>query len=189
MIKGGVIREVIAWYATRHGEDRVVVLRDRLAPDVQEWIDPAHPLESLLPASWYPARLVHGLLEAVAKDHTEAEIGAILREASRSVIRRGGGVYRVLLAKLLTPDLYALAVPRFWRQLHTTGVRSMRITGPCEAESRIEDWAGHHPLLCTCVIETMCAIFEHMGKQDVAWTRLSCVSKGGAACVTRLTWR
>jgi hypothetical protein len=73
-------------------------------------------------------------------------------------------------------------------QLHSTGVRKMTILRTGEAVSRVERWTGHHSVLCLCTIETMRAMFERMGKRDVAWERTKCVSEGATSCVTTLTW-
>jgi len=83
-----------------------------------------------------------------------------------------------------------------WKQLHSTGEREVTIfeepgpNGERRAESIVRDWPGHHPVLCTVTIETMCAIFETMGCREVEWRRTKCISKdGGRACVTERTWR
>jgi hypothetical protein len=119
-----------------------------------------------------------------------AELDRIVKDATRFVVKQTmNGVYRFLLENLITPDMYALSVPRLWRQLHTTGRRRIEIAGPGEATSIVSAWPGHHPLLCSIAIATMCGVFEVMGCRDVRWERIECVSEGGRQCVTRVRWR
>jgi hypothetical protein len=201
MIKGAAIREFFTWYQKTHGIESVRVLVRHAPPDLRPLLDPEEPMVKLLPATWYPCRLVHPMLDAVKERMSDAAFNQMAKEANRHLVRTGmNSVYRFFLEKLVSPELYATLVPRFWRQLHTTGVREMTIVrnddgdgderaGVGEAISITRDWGGHHPLLCTCVIETMCAIFEQMGKKDVKWVRETCVGSGAAECRTRLTWK
>jgi hypothetical protein len=197
MIKGAAIREFFTWYERTHGIESVRVLVRHAPADLRPLLDPEEPLVKLLPSTWYPCRLVHPMLDAVKERMSDAAFNAMAKDANRHLVRQGmNSVYRFFLEKLVSPELYATLVPRFWRQLHTTGVREMTIVtsnddGSGEAISITRDWAGHHPLLCVCVIETMCAIFEQMGKKDVKWSRESCVGVGVGAseCRTRLTWK
>ncbi len=190
MVKGNVIRGFLVWYEGRFGIDRVRELARRAPEDLRAVFDPDQPLVQLLASSWYPSRLVHSAFDTITENMSEKEIRDLAREANREILQKQlTGAYRLVVEKLVTPESYALVVPRFWRQLHSTGVRRMRILGPGEAESTISHWPGHHPVLCLLAIETMRALFERMGKKDVEWTRTSCVSEGGTECVTRLTWR
>jgi hypothetical protein len=190
MIKGAVIRETLAWYTARYGAERVRSFVRGLPPDLARYLDPDDPFVTFLGASWYPAPLVHSMLEAVAQEIGEAEIGKHAREATRDAAsRKMGSVYRFLFDKLASPEMYALSVPRLWRTLHTTGDRRVRVVRPGEAESTVERWAGHHPILCTMAIETMCGVFEVMGCQRVTYERTSCVSRGDGRCFTRVRWQ
>jgi hypothetical protein len=189
-MKGGVIREFFDSYQKEHGIERVRELLPRVPPDLRALLDPDDPFRTILPASWYPARLVHAVLDAMTEGMSEEQIRTFVHDSNRVVMQRAtSSAYRFFLDKLLTPEMYALAVPRFWKQWHTTGVRKMRIVRNGEAESIVAKWGGHHPVLCTVTIETMCSVFELMGKKDVKWVRTACVSSGAPECVTRLTWR
>lgn len=190
LIKGGAIREFFVWYERRFGSESVRQMAARVPDDLRPLLDPDEPIVNLLPASWYPARLVHAMLDALAEGRTRAEMDRLAKEAARDVVKNGmNSVYRFLFKKLATPDIYARMIPRMWRQLHDGGERSVVIASPGEADSRIATWPGHHPTLCALTNETMCAIFEAMGCRNVRWTRVSCVSRdGGTECVTKVTW-
>jgi hypothetical protein len=188
MIKGAAIRELLAWYESRCGREGVLRMVARAPHDLRSHIDPDEIIP-LLATSWYPARLVHSMLDTISEGLSDAEIERMAREANRAVVSHGmNSVYKFLLEKLATPDIYAATIPRMWRLMHSTGQRRMRVIAPGEAESVVANWPGHHPLLCLITIETMCAIFEKMGCRNVRHERLACVSTGGSECVTRVRW-
>jgi hypothetical protein len=191
MIKGAVMRDFVVWYGDRHGAEALKRMGERLPPDVREIIDTGSPTFRLLGSLWYPARIVHAFLEVLAQGRTAAEMNKLLHDANRSFIKTGArqSVYRFLLERLVTPEMYAVLVPRFWKQLHSTGDRRVKITRPGFAESTVSNWPGHHPLLCTMVIETMCTVFETMGCKNVSWERVSCVSDGARECKTHVSWQ
>lgn len=189
MIKGAAIRAFFEWYQEKYGVEHIREMARKAPEDLRAALDPEQPLVTILPASWYPSRLVCSMLEVLREGKTEAEFREIVRIGNMTVIDRSFSVYRFLLETLVTPELYAAAIPRLWKQLHNTGRRRMKIDGPGEATSTVSDWPGHHPLLCTITIETMRAIFVRMGKKDVQWKRIKCVTThGGKECVTKLTW-
>ena len=189
MIKGGVLREFVQWYEQNHGTERLREVTRALPEDLRSYVDPYDPVVKLLAASWYPSRFCNLMLEKVADGLAEPEIERMAYDANRSLFaRRTSSVYRFALARLVSPELYALSIPRLWRQLHSTGDRTIRVTGTT-AESTVANWGGHHPVMCTITIETMCAVLEHMKCRDVTWRRISCVSRGGDACVTKVSWK
>jgi hypothetical protein len=191
MIKGGAIREFFAWYERKFGIDSIRVMAREVPPDLAPLLDPDDPLVNLLASSWYPARLVHSMLDTMHRGKTEQEMERLARDATREVVKNGmNSVYRTLFKKLGTPDIYALMIPRMWRQLHDSGERSLRIDRPGHGTSRIAKWRGHHPMLCMLSQELMCAIFETMGCKNPTWKRVQCVGRGAPSneCIYEVTW-
>ncbi|MBS2019165.1 MAG: hypothetical protein JST00_40230 [Deltaproteobacteria bacterium] len=189
MIKGGAIRTFFEWYQEQYGVEHIREMARRAPEDLRAALDPEQPLVTILPATWYPSRLAHSMLDTLADGKSEAELEELFRRGSQAVIDRSFSVYRFMLENLVTPELYAAAIPRLWRQLHTTGSRRIELGAPGTATSIVTDWPGHHRLLCTITIETMRAILLRMGKKDVQWKRVRCVSvQGGTECITKLTW-
>ena len=191
MIKGAIMRDCVVWYGERYGSDALKQAAERLPDDVRAMLDIESPTFHLLGSLWYPARLVHAFLEALARDRSATEMNRLLYDATRGLVKGGArqSVYRFFLERLVTPEIYAVCVPRFWRQLHSTGDRQVKIARRGYAESIVTNWPGHHPLLCTLTIETMSAVFETMGCKSVTWDRVACVSNGARECKTLLSWR
>jgi hypothetical protein len=190
MIKGAVMRDFVVWYGDRYGASALKRMGERLPEDIRAMLDLDNPTFRLLGSLWYPARIVHAFLEALAQGRTPDEVNRLLHDANRNFIKTGArqSVYRFLLERLVTPEIYGVCVPRFWKQLHSTGDRRVKIVRRGFAESTVANWPGHHPLLCTMTIETMCAVFETMGCKNVSWERVSCVSDGASECKTLVSW-
>lgn len=191
LIKGGAIREFLVWYERRFGPDSLRSMAQRVPADCAALLDPDEPVEHLLAASWYPARLVHAMLDVIREDHGDAQLDRLIREATREVVKnRMTSVYKVLFKHLVSPEMYALTVPRMWRQLHDTGERSLTIDRPGHGISRMANWPAHHPALCTLSQELMCAVFEAMGCKSVRLAPLECIARGatGNACSYEVTW-
>jgi len=188
MIKGGVLREFLEWYSMHEGTERVREIARQAPEELRAHLDPDVEHVSLLASSWYPSRLVAPLLDTLAEGRTDAEVRRMAHDSTRWILQNGtSSAYRFVLRTLVAPDIYALSVDRLWRQFHTTGRREV-LTSKTSSESKVLRWGGHHPVLCTITIETMCAVFETMGRKNVRWDRVECVSRGAKQCVTNLEW-
>ena len=188
-MKGAVIREFLLWYEKRYGRADVDLLVDLVPAHLKPLIDPSRPALGILGASWYPMGLTHPMLSYVV-ERAGNEGRTFALEANREIVPRMiRGVYRMLFKTAATPERYAAHVQRLWRNLHTTGERSMVIRTPGEALSAVERWPAHHPLLCWITIYTMAIMFETMGYKHWTVERVACVDHGGARCETVLRYR
>lgn len=189
-IKGSLLREFLIWYVEREGEAILEPMVQSLSPDDRRLVDLASPALGLLASTWYPCTLVHGLLDFCGRGLSREEQRKLAREGNAFVVpRMVRGTYRVLFERLATPSLYARFIQPAWRQLHTTGERSMKLIGDHEVDSEVSNWPCHHPLLCDLTVETMTSVFQLMVGTPVQATRISCVSEGGARCRTLLRWK
>jgi hypothetical protein len=185
-VKGAAIREFLLWHDAQYGHAQTLRLVEGVPPDLARLLTPAEPGLGVLGATWYPSSLVHPMLDRLAASTRDGGRQFAL-EANRVVVPRMiRGVYRVLFDAVATPERYAAHVQRLWRNLHTTGERSMVIRTPGEALSAVERWPAHHPLLCWITIYTMAFLFEAMGYTHWSVDRVACVSSGGARCETIL---
>lgn len=161
---------------------------ESLSPEDLALVDVTAPGLGLLASQWYPSTLVHVILDGVAAGLTRDEQRLLAHEACHAVVPKlVRGMYRVMFDGIATPTLYARFVPRLWTQLHTTGSRTMQVSG-ATADSVVSNWEGHHPLLCDVVIETMGELFRLMVHRPVTVERLECVSEGGSVCRSTLRW-
>lgn len=191
-MKGSAVREFLRWYETRHATD---ALRGRvlatLPPDLAAAVDPRSEAFGILASDWYDARIVHALLDAATAGLDADGRRRLAREGVRAALAASvKGVYRVVIERLSTPELYARNIQRLWGLLHDSGRREIAVDGPGkQARSSVWAWGGHHPFLCEIVSETTGQLFEKMGCRDVVVERVSCVSEGEMRCESRLAWR
>ncbi len=188
-IKGAAFREFVLWYDRTHDGERLRRALARVPEAEREGLRPDAPALGVLASNWYSVALAGVLLDAVCEDRTADEQAAVARDGSRAVVDTMlTGVYRFLFERVSSPDRYARHIGRLWRQLHSTGDRKIHVTGPGEADSVIESWPGHHPLLCLVTMETMAAVYEAMRCREVTVARTACVSAGDPLCRARLRW-
>jgi hypothetical protein len=182
------MREMLLWHERRFGHEATVSLARDLSPEAMAMINPSLPALGILSSTWYPMSVTHPMLTRVQeRSGNEGRDFAI--EANREVVPRMiRGVYRVMFKAAATPERYAKHVARLWRQLHSTGTRSMVIRAPGEALSALEDWPAHHPVACWLTIYTMAYVFEAMGYKTWSVDRLSCIGHGAARCETILRY-
>src|SRR5687767_15922300 len=93
MMKGSAIRELLLWYESRYGKDRVRLMAQRAPDDLKELLDPDEPAVTILASSWYPARLVHSMLDTATDGMTRGEIERFAREAG--VASTASGLRRI----------------------------------------------------------------------------------------------
>jgi hypothetical protein len=186
--KGSTIRELLLWHDRRYGHEATVALLRDLEPAAMAMVNPTLPALGILSSTWYPMSVTHPMLSRV-EERCGNEGRDFAIEANREVVPRMiRGVYRVMFQTVMSPELYARHVGRLWRQLHTTGTRSMTIRAPGEAVSVLEDWGAHHPVACWMTIYTMANVFEAMGFKRWSVERLTCVGHGAARCETLLRY-
>jgi hypothetical protein len=185
-VKGALVREMLLWYGARFGHEATARLAEAVPPHLASLVDASQPALGILAASWYPMALITPMLDRVLEGcHDEGR--ELARDANRDVVPRLiRGVYRIAFRAVASPELYARHVARLWRRLHTTGDRSMTLRAPGEALSVVENWPGHHPLVCWLTIYTMAYVFEAMGYKQWTVERLCCVGHGAARCETVL---
>lgn len=181
-IKGSAVREFALWYEAHHGRAYVAGVVRRLPPEIADQIWPERHALGLVATEWYRSEVVHAILDAVSEGRTDAEMAALLVDASDLTVRRlSRGLYQFLFRMVASPGLYAKHVQRAWRTLHSTGERTIYLSEGM-ADSVTSSWPGHHRWLCFLTNETMRRVFEAMGCRDVSLERINCVSDGDARC-------
>lgn len=161
-----------------------------MPPDVAAQLDAGDDALGLIASAWYDVTVVHVMLDAIVAPYPAGDRHVLIKTAAREAVKSSmNGVYKFVVAQIVTPSFYARNIQRLWRMLHDTGSREIQIVREGHAISRTWDWPGHHPLLCEVTIETMCAIFELTGGKEVVARRTQCVSHGASECVADVRWR
>lgn len=189
-IKGAAIRELVRCYVREHGADDLRRAIEALPAELKSDLDLDEEALGILSSTWYDVRIVHALLDALVARHPPAERRTLLATTAREAVHASAsGVYRFVVGQIVTPGFYARNIQRLWNMLHDSGQREILIERDGLARSRTWDWPGHHPLLCDVAIETMCAVLELTGREEVVAVRRTCVSDGARECLVDVRWK
>jgi len=188
-IKGAGIREFFKWYLDRFGPEYVANRLAGLPAAVRAQIEPDDPHLGVQAGEWYPAELVHTLLESAAQGMSPADRKTLMREGAQAALKSTvRGIYKFLFDAMMTPERYARRAQGLFSRYFNTGTMTKIAESPGAHLSLIHDWSSHHPLLCDFVLYTAETVYGAMGCKNVVSTRLSCISHGGEFCSFRVTW-
>ncbi len=189
-IKGALIRAFLVWYQGRYGRERMAELIQRVPMPHRAALSLERDGFGVLANGWYPAPMVHAVLETMEQLHGRAEMPSLLREgcehATAALLR---GVYMLLFRMVASPPMYSRNIQRAWLKLHSSGERELTLRGPDEAESFIRNWPDHHPWTCLLAHETLRFAFRAMGYRQVEVERTRCVAEGHPHCQATLRFR
>ena len=138
----------------------------------------------VLPSRWYPAEVVHDLLDRLIEDRPPGELEQLAREAAYDIMSKSlKGVYGFLFSTLASPERYARHIDRVWQMHYDSGNVSITPTdNPREWRARYASWRGHHPFICKLNMAAAVPIYETMGCKHVTCTQTSCVANGADQC-------
>ncbi len=189
-IKGAALREFVRWYSGRAGIDAVEELLAGLSPGARAAFDLRRSDLGILQTEWYPAGVVHELLDRIVKDLPVAERTSMARESARAIMDATlKGVYRMLFRAMMSPDRYAKNAQTLWSRYYDTGKIQKTAGGPWAHQTIIGGWEAHHPVLCDLHVASAEYIYQAMGCREVQVRRTGCVSEGGPVCSFEVTWR
>jgi hypothetical protein len=185
-IKGAAFGEFVAWYAVHGDAAELREAIDHVELEHPGTFDPDRDGFGILSSRWYPAELVHALLDRIVEGKPATVLQQIADRAARDIMTKTlSGVYRFLFSTFATPERYARHAGRLWEMHYDSGEISIEaVDGGWR--SRISGWGGHHPFICRLNMAATVPIYEAMGCRDVSYRRLACVSDGAPACESRV---
>jgi hypothetical protein len=189
-IKGAAFREFVGFCEQRLGRDSVQRAVDRLDPSVRAPFDREREAFGIVASTWYPAEVVHALLDELIRGRSAEERAALARDGSRQTLEATlRGIYRTLFAVLATPERYARHAGKLWSAYYESGALEVTATTAHGASSRIVGWRAHHPFLCELNAASPAIIYEAMGCAGAQSSRVACVDHGDPCCAFETTWR
>ncbi len=163
---------------------------ERLPDAVRAELDPARPALGILASEWYPASLVHSVLDAVTFGLSEPDRQRLSDDGAEAIMRATlHGLYKTLFSLMATPERYARFGPKLWGAYYDSGRFEIIMPNSTTAVCTIAGWSGHHPFACDLNRSAAGAIYRAMGCESVRVERTSCVSNGDPACRFVSTWR
>jgi hypothetical protein len=189
-IKGSAFREFLRWVGEQYGPALVEQALVGLPPATRAMLDAGKVGFGILPSAWYPAPVVHAILETFLAGKSARERAEMARAGARATMDRTlRGVYGVLFSALATPELYMRFGQRLWNAYYDSGTVIMDMPSPGRLRSRIFDWPGHHRFICDMNQHAGAFILEAMGKAVLGTSRSECVATGGRECRMDVTWQ
>jgi hypothetical protein len=188
-IKGLGLRGFLAWYGANVDRERVLQALDLAQRDSSEYFDVSQPAFGVLTSRWYPAEVVHAILDEILRHHSRTESARLAEDAAQAVMNDLlKGVYRSIISMFVTPERYARHGEKLWTLNYDNG-RPVSVTSPAEHRVTYIEWRSHHPFLCRINMATSLTLYTTMGCRDVRYRRLGCISDGAEACDSVITWK
>jgi hypothetical protein len=188
-MKGAPVVEFLNWYAETVDRPRLLVVLRELEGAWPNRFDATRDTFGLLASAWYPAGLVHELIDRVVAGYDEPKQQELAQAAADFIMGRTlRGVYKVMFSMFATPERYARHISKLWAQHYDTGLPVVRIVAANEHHIRFDAWTSHHPFICAMNMSSARPIYRAMKCSDVTWRRVSCVSHGGDVCAAVVRW-
>ena len=188
-IKGSTVAAFIDWYTREVDAARLVEIVEALPEEYRSLVDVEDGRLHVLPSRWYPAEMIHTVLDALTSDmdpDERFEFAMRAGEGATEVLRRG--VYKVLLAYLLTPSGYARIVSTLWKSNYDSGRVENESLDLGRQRGTVHDWASHHPFLCELHVAIKASLFRAMGCDNVEVEERYCIDRGDEMCGSILRW-
>lgn len=187
--KGTALTTFLEWYVAEHSSSALRAALERLPKQHRHVVEADHPTLGILQGTWYPAGLVHALLDTLFEGMSVHDRTEVAKAAGRVVIESLiSGLYAGLFRAMATPALYAKYAPKLWRSYYRQGELSVDLVGPGEVHVTIRDWPGHHDMVCEINRVAGGVIFERMGCLQVEAMRVRCVSRGASHCEVHIQY-
>jgi hypothetical protein len=187
-----VLREFVLFCEQHDDRARLKRALAALREAYPQDVDPERPGGGFLASRWYPAELVHVLVDEVIAGRSEREQDELATRAASVVMGRTlRGVYKFLFSTFASPDLYSRHVQKLWSLHYDNGAVQLENGSAGQlryAQSRIVRWISHHPFICKLNGAAAVPIYEAMGCRDVTCERNACVSRSGDHCSWRTFW-
>jgi hypothetical protein len=188
-IKGAAFREFLNFYAVQNGEQSLRDGAERMAAEWRALLDPERAVLGIIASEWYPAPLVHELLDALTGDLSREQRAELADAASRAIMGRMlRGIYKTLFQLMATPARYQRFGPKLWDAYYDSGEFRIEMPDEKTAVCSVRNWNAHHPFICDLNCAAALPVYEMMGCVSVRVIRTECVSQGSGRCEFVTNW-
>lgn len=188
-IKGAAIRDFVAWYERTYGTARLVEAVQQLPTSGQAEFDTERECLGVLASTWFPATVVHGVLDHLTEHLTEEAHDEMAAQAGEAVVKAMmTGVQRVVFSTLMTPRTYLKVANLAFHLNFDEGRVLNQELGPRRHRGSVEGWSSHHPFLCKMNVEIKRGLYSAMGCKYVVIEERFCKSRGATECGSVISW-
>lgn len=188
-IRGAALGPFVDWYGRAHGREGLDRALAQLSERDRRLFHPAEPALGISSFSWYPAPVIHDMLEGLLHGLGPAEREALASAgADRTMAESLDGYLGVLFRALVSPGVCATLGPRMWHAFYSGGRVRIDSQGRRCHVMRVSDWPGHHSFLCEMNNAAGRAIYRAAGSERVTTQRAACIERGDRACQYIIRW-
>ncbi len=188
-IRGAALGPFVTWYAGAHGRAGLERALAGLTESERARFDPSAPGLGISGAAWYPAGIVHRMLDGLLDGMDAREREALAASGADHAITASLDGYLGLGARMLgSPQLCATLGPRLWHAFYRAGRVRIDPQGRRCHVMEVSDWPGHHGFLCAMNNASGRAIYRAMGCEAVTTQHAACIDRGDQACVYVIRW-
>jgi hypothetical protein len=190
LIKGAAFLEFVAWWEQVHEEGDVQrVLEELSSGEAAPFVVQSGRALGLRSEAWYPAGVVHHIIDRLLVGFTPEQQGSAAVEAAQAIIEASlRGAMGVVVKMLGSPARYPWFAQRMWNMHYDTGEIWVDQRGPWEHVIRRRAWKGHHPFICRVTKAAAVPIYEALGCSEVEFEPRACVSDGDPQCENVVRW-
>ncbi len=186
-VRGFVCHGFVEYMQTRLGVEATAErLRSHVDFEASGFLRPEEAGLGFLPSRWYPASLLHELLDAALAHLPEERRRVMAARAGRFVFERQiSGLQRALFSLFLSPARYARHASKAWDHNFGSG-RVLFEERPHSHISHYVEWKEHHPVICRAMMIGRLEVYKSMGKRDARTYVERCDPIEG--CCSRVYW-
>lgn len=187
-IKGAALHGFVSWYQDERDAETLRRAHQRLPLTVKRYLDPARPAMGVTAGSWYPAAVVHGMLDGVTAELDAAATEALAHEAATRIFERNmPGILRPLFRMFVSPTMVKAMSQLLWDVYYDSGRVTVSWQGRTAQRMQLEGWRSHHPFLCTLNVGAATPIYRQSCPGFTA-VREACVADGDPCCAYCFSW-
>ncbi|MBC8072605.1 MAG: hypothetical protein IAG13_30060 [Deltaproteobacteria bacterium] len=188
-IKGAAIGEFVAWYLREEDAPRMRTAALALPPEHRTLLVIDHERLGLLASRWYPAELIHAVLDGMLAGIDRAQVEPLIeRAAVATVAGMRRGVYKLLFSWFLTPERYGKLVQAAWERNYDNGSVESTILDARRHRGVVHGWTAHHWFSCRLNVAVKAEIYRAMGCRGVRIEERFCVHDGDPSCGSVIAW-
>ena len=188
-IRGAALRPFVNWYATTHGHAGLQRAWAVLSDEDRRRFNPAGPGLGISVAAWYPAAVIHQMLDTLLEGMDAHECTTLASLGADSTLTASlTGFLGVAFRTLVSPRVCKAVGPQLWHAFYSGGHIRINDQGRRCHVMEVTGWTGHHGFLCEMNNAAGRAIYRAAGCATVATEQTACTDRGDRACVYVIRW-
>lgn len=188
-IRGAALKPFVTWYAATYGHAGLQRALAALSDEDRRRFSAAAPGIGISIAAWYPAAVIHQMLDTLLEGMDVRERTALAsRGADYTLTASLTGYLDVAFRALVSPRVCQIVGPQIWHAFYSGGRVRIDAQGRRCHVMEVTDWTGHHGFLCEMNNAAGRAIYRAAGCAAVTTEHEACINRADRVCVYVIRW-